>query len=104
MRRTPRFRSAELLGRLAELGCVVCGMPATIHHTRQGQGMGQRAGDDEAYPLCPYHHQDGPRGEAVQKGWKLWEMKHGLERDHIRRCHQKVGFCSTSRTFVATLR
>jgi hypothetical protein len=52
----------QRLGRLAAMGCIACrldgnaGTPAEIHHLRETAGMGQRAGNDEAIPLCPAHH------------------------------------------------
>lgn len=51
------------LGRVAALGCVACrnaGLgptPAQVHHVRDGQGMGQRAGNFLVIPLCVEHHQ-----------------------------------------------
>ena len=33
------------LGRVADLGCLICRGPAEIHHVRFGQGMSQRASD-----------------------------------------------------------
>lgn len=50
------------LNRLSAIGCIVCrieGFPQTpceIHHPRAGYGMGQRAPNSEAIPLCPAHH------------------------------------------------
>ena len=58
------------LDEVAELGCVLCahfgcpGTPAEIHHLRDGQGLSQRASDEEVIPLCPEHH----RGRAGYHG------------------------------------
>ena len=55
------------LDKLVEHGCALCwhlgiyGTPAEVHHLRDGQGLSQRASDDEAIPLCPAHHR-GPQG------------------------------------------
>lgn len=49
----------EWKSRVAELGCIVCGDPASLHHIRSGQGMSQRAPDVLVIPLCPLHHQHG---------------------------------------------
>jgi len=52
---------------VARAGCVLCrhlyGLEreASIHHMREGQGLGQRAADFLAIGLCPQHHQ-GPEG------------------------------------------
>jgi hypothetical protein len=47
----------EWKDRVAALGCMVCGQPATLHHPRMGQGKGQRASDWLVVPLCREHHQ-----------------------------------------------
>jgi len=60
-------KEEEHLDRVASLGCILCHeigvgyMPAEIHHIRQGQGMGQRAGNYLVLPLCPDCHR-GPKG------------------------------------------
>jgi len=41
---------------IAGYGCVVCRMPANIHHIRTGQGMSQKD-HDKVIPLCYRHHQ-----------------------------------------------
>jgi hypothetical protein len=46
----------EYMGRVAELGCLICGSPAQLHHPRMGQGKAQRAQDWLVVPLCPTHH------------------------------------------------
>ena len=73
------------LQRVAELGCVVCRRlghgptPATVHHIRLGQGMGQRAGNYLTLPLCKVHHQDGGHGVAIHAGRETWERVYGTE-------------------------
>lgn len=73
---------------VAELGCVICGQPAEIHHAKGGSmryresaGTGQRTGDDCAIPLCPYHH----RGlEGVHTiGVLTWEARFGQQADML---------------------
>jgi hypothetical protein len=55
------------LDRVASLGCIVCYLlddgykAAQVHHIREGQGMGERAGNFLTIPLCPDHH-TGPQG------------------------------------------
>ena len=55
------------MGRVAELGCILCRhltgryVPAQVHHIREGQGGAQRADDFLTIPLCPDCHQ-GPHG------------------------------------------
>lgn len=45
--------------RVAALGCLVCGGPATLHHvTGYADRMGRFARSDKLVaPLCPVHHQ-----------------------------------------------
>lgn len=53
----------EYKSRVAGLGCVLCHhvgyghVGASLHHVREGQGMGQRASDWLVVPLCREHHQ-----------------------------------------------
>ena len=50
------------MDKVAALGCCICRLlglgetPAQIHHIREGQGMGQRAGHFLVIPLCLEHH------------------------------------------------
>ena len=67
------------MARVRELGCLICGAPASIHHINC-HGMGMKASDFETIPLCPYHHQDGPFGEAIHNGKRTWEARYGTER------------------------
>lgn len=70
----------KYLGRVAELGCMVCyrmgyeGTPAEIHHRKAGMGIGQRSGNDQAIPLCPEHHRGstGVHGLGVRGFRKHW--------------------------------
>ena len=45
--------------RVANLGCIICGDPAHLHHPRTGVGTGQRNSDWLVIPLCPGHHTEG---------------------------------------------
>jgi hypothetical protein len=49
----------ELRDRIARMGCLVCGGPATIHHvTGYADRMGRAPRrEDRIVPLCPMHHQ-----------------------------------------------
>lgn len=70
---------------VADLGCIVCynlgyeGSPANIHHIREGQGMGKRAGDGLTLPLCKLHHQDGGPGVALHADQPRFERLYGDE-------------------------
>lgn len=51
------------IARIKAMDCALCGAsgPSDAHHIREGQGMGQRASDYLAVPLCKDCHQ-GPQG------------------------------------------
>jgi hypothetical protein len=62
LKRRSRYKSAELKrfhDWVAEQGCLVCGLPACIHHvTAYADRPGRFSRDDWLVtPLCPIHHQ-----------------------------------------------
>lgn len=71
------------LDRVASLGCLICQAPATIHHPRFVCGMSQRAKHWLAVPLCKYHHQDGPHGQAIHNGQQEFEKNYMSEQDML---------------------
>ena len=80
--------------RVAALGCILCaefgqpGIPAQLHHVREGQGASQRASDWLVVPLCPACH-SGPQGihgdKTMLRIAKWTEMD--LLAETIRRLH-----------------
>ena len=90
MKRKANKAERDHMGRVAALGCIVCinlgyeDTPACCHHIRHQVGAGTRSSHFETLPLCPYHHQDGPYGEAFHKGKQAWEMTFGTERQLLR--------------------
>jgi len=59
MAKKPTKAERKHFDRVASLGCLVCGDPATIHHVT---GYADRIGrapkrHDRVAPLCPVHHQ-----------------------------------------------
>lgn len=78
----------EHMGRVAELGCCICKMPAEIHHITAGIGMGQRAGNFDTIPLCPRHHRNGGFGVAVHAGIKTWQDRYGTEMEMLRQTRE----------------
>jgi hypothetical protein len=48
--------------KVREMGCVICGRPAAIHHIREGLGMGQKVDHKKILPLCYDHHQSEEKG------------------------------------------
>lgn len=71
----------EHLAKVAALGCIICRMPAEIHHLRKGMGIGQRNSHFNVIPLCPNHHRTGGHGVAIHAGQKTWEANFGTESD-----------------------
>lgn len=90
------------MDKVASLGCICCLLngckdtPAQIHHIRKNQGKSVR-NHRLVLPLCPYHHTDGPEGEAVHAGEKVWKWEefflwHLVER-LLERMPRVIGEC-----------
>ena len=62
------------MDRVAEMGCIICGAPAQLHHWRVGN---ERRNDLYILPLCQHHH-TGEQG--IHGGVKSWEMAYGDQR------------------------
>jgi len=69
------------MGKIAELGCVICKGPASIHHV--GAHMGGGRNHDKVIPLCGSHHQTGGEGVALHHNRKAWEAVHGTEKYYL---------------------
>jgi len=67
--------------KVASLGCIICSMPAELHHPRFSQGMAQRANDWLVIPLCTYHHRSGNFGHSIHGGKATFEKNYGKEAD-----------------------
>ena len=80
-KKAPTKAEREYMGRVAELGCAICGGFAEVHHITTGVGMGQRASHYETIALCPEHHRTGGHGVAIHAGIKTWEALYGTEID-----------------------
>lgn len=73
--------------RVASLGCLVCGAPATIHHVTGYADRPGRFSRDEwlVAPLCPPHHQKcfDPFNRAPQSveglGHQGFYQEHGID-------------------------
>ena len=75
--------SKRYMNRVAKVPCVLCaalgidGVPANVHHVREGQGTGQRASDWLTVSLCRTCHQSpiGLHGDrSLMKLAKLEEL------------------------------
>jgi hypothetical protein len=72
--------------KVVELGCIVCRMPAEIHHLRTGAGMGMKSKD--VIPLCSNHHRNGGYGVAYHAGRLQFEKNFGTELELLERVHK----------------
>jgi len=52
------------------------------------RGLGQKCRDEEAIPLCGYHHRTGPDSQHVL-GKKFWET-HGINRADVWDLYQGI--------------
>jgi hypothetical protein len=81
------------MGRVAELGCLICRRPAEVHHCRHYAGGGQRATDFHTIPLCPTHHRLGGSGVAFHAGPQSFARAFGLDEPAmLLRTLQRLGF------------
>lgn len=56
MKKKATKAESEHMGRVAELGCILCGQPAEVHHIKEDQGTSQRASHWLTVPLCTDCH------------------------------------------------
>lgn len=80
------------MGRVAELGCLICHRPSEVHHCRAFAGAGQRSSAFHTIPLCPDHHRLGGSGVAIHAGIQSFERNHGAERDLLVKTLGMLGF------------
>lgn len=60
MQKQPRIFDDGALHRVRQARCLICGDDVTVeaHHPRFGVGMGTKADDRLAVPLCGRHHRE----------------------------------------------
>lgn len=88
--RTPTKAEREWMGKIADLGCIVCinhhyhHTPASPHHM---EGRTKEGCHFLTIPLCAIHHQTGGEGIAFHAtGRKTWEKRFGTERELLQQC------------------
>jgi hypothetical protein len=88
------------MGRVAELGCMVClrmgyeGTPAELHHLRAGTGAGRRASHMDVIPVCPEHHRGATGLHGL--GTKGFPQHYGYdEADLLEDVRTLLGFVPT---------
>ena len=88
-KKKPTKAERDYMSRVAELGCMICGRPAEIHHIRTGKGT-TRASNYEVIPLCPDHHRNGGPGVAIHAGIETWRENFGCELEMLKRVKELV--------------
>lgn len=73
-----KITEKQYYSKVAELGCIICKMPAEVHHIRKGAGIGRKSKD--IIPLCPLHHRIGGYGVAYHAGRLAFESNFGDEK------------------------
>ena len=87
--RIMKKEESDHIAKVVAMGCCICAKlglgetPAVPHHIGN-QSMGMKATNFEVIPLCPYHHNQGPIGEAVHSGRKSFEKKFGTEQELLK--------------------
>lgn len=79
----------EYFAKVVELGCIICGGQAEIHH-KTGSGMGLKSSNRDVIPLCPVHHRTGNYGIAIHAGVLKWEHIHGTQTELIERVKNEI--------------
>jgi len=85
--------------RVSELGCIVCGGPAGIHHPHGGsmkergihRSIGRKTSDWLVIPLCPNHHVGQFGIDSGGLTVKQWEQRFGQQADHVDAVCEKLG-------------
>lgn len=84
MKAKPRPRKPkavrDYLGYVAELGCIICRMPATVHHVTSDGLKRITRSDELVIGLCPRHHmiQHGPKDSIEALGHAGFEAVYNV--------------------------
>jgi len=88
MKKKATKQERAYMGRVAELGCVICGGIPEIHHNTKNRGYGAKSSNYDIIPLAVRFH----RGEEGihHIGVKTWEAKYGDQDDLVKEVKLKV--------------
>lgn len=78
----PTKTDRQHFDRIAEMGCLVCKAPATIHHvTASIHGGRIKRRHDRVVPLCPRHHQIqfGPMESVEALSHRGFWLRYGID-------------------------
>lgn len=91
----PRINKTYM-DRVHGLTCSVLGLPGVeAHHPKGlgwGTGMGQKAPDETAIPLCKQIHD-----EYHRIGVKSWEAKYGTHEQHLQKTWRRLTWGTAER-------
>lgn len=73
--RPPNAEEKRHHAKVRDLGCIICGSPAALHHA--GTGMGGRKDHMKILPLCYFHHQGEEGIHTLSR--RVWQEKYGTE-------------------------
>lgn len=76
------------MGRVAELGCVICGGIPEIHHNTKNRGYGAKSSNYDIMGLCPNHHRGSEGIHHI--GVKTWENKYGDQNNLVKRIKLRI--------------
>ena len=79
---------------IAQIGCLVCGAPAEIHHLRghPWSGGGQKASDAHTIGLCSIHHRTGSASEVGYHQCPAeFEARHGAQAVLLEEQNRRIG-------------
>ena len=82
MKKKTNKQERAYMGRVAELGCVICGGIPEIHHNTKNRGYGAKSSNYDIIPLAVRFH----RGEEGihHIGVKTWEDKYSDQDDLVK--------------------
>lgn len=88
MKKKANKQERAYMGRVAELGCLICGGIPEIHHNTKNRGYGAKSSNYDIMPLCVRHH----RGEEGihHIGVKTWQEKFGDQDDLVKRVRLRI--------------
>lgn len=88
MKKKANKQERAYMGRVAELGCLICGGIPEIHHNTKNRGYGAKSSNYNIMPLCVRHH----RGEEGihHIGVKTWQEKFGDQDDLVKRVRLRI--------------
>lgn len=80
-RKAPTAIERRHLQRVAELGCLVCEQPATVHHVTSDGYQRLARTHARIVPLCPVHHmiQFGPKESVEALGHLGFRKLYGID-------------------------